>query len=849
MTTPETNAHDFSWVPIYTELAKALLPYRDRQTDLTKMLVELHGKNVPVVSTTDQDQAGKTVPLKEIDPFTFYASFNRGITRVNRRAILSHFKETFALKSAVPEDFDGVPIVNLQASWFFPYKAKREKDDVPSLWKLAEQVIQGPPEKLDPKLYERCLQIKGVGPAKLSMGMFWLSPHQYIAWDANNKTLFEQKHISSDIKTLAGYLKLLNDVNAKLGSNYPEISREAWALSNVSPRQYWAGGFQWGDTSKLEEFIEGNYWQIGWKKDADNRAAKKTWAFFEQLKVSDEFAIKGYGGRNDLVIHYVGEVVDKTQDGVLHLRRIERPLYKGKAPKGLVETSWFDTLVPIRPQLIIDTIFHGQGPVTDESEDEPTVAAPHSSPLNLVLYGPPGTGKTFQTVDRAVAIIDPGFSGDRTERKRRFDDLYAQGRIEFVTFHQSYSYEDFVEGIRPVLDTDEESDSPRYECRPGAFKRLSINALFDCLQESQGGRAHVPFDVLWNALLEKIETEPDARYPGLSERTSYQLSLTLRGNIEGNNVISNKTFLCTRKVLEPVFDAKRAQDSITVAEVMEIAERGCHSQFVAAVFNELRRIEKARFAGKPHPQSTLHSAEQRSQAVQRFLDERKKSGYQLKPEAQWNKYVLVIDEINRGNISKILGELITLLEPDKRLRAGMNESSLTVTLPYSGEKFAVPSNLYVLATMNTADKSIALVDIALRRRFLFKELGVDLELCAGLTEEMRLALAELNRRIVLRKDRDHQIGHAYFMNVTDEASFDENCRRQIIPLLQEYFYNDWDGLRYVLGEGPAGVFIRKSLGSEAPEARNRWQWFFDDGKTEINCLKALISNYNKTTPA
>ncbi len=257
-------------------------------------------------------------------------------------------------------------------------------------------------------------------------------------------------------------------------------------------------------------------------------------------------------------------------------------------------------------------------------------------------------------------------------------------------------------------------------------------------------------------------------------------------------------------------------------------------------------MEKSRFQGKVQPrQQTAYSEEEKAETVQRFLTDGEKSGYQMKLESQWNEYVLVIDEINRGNISKILGELITLIEPDKRLRTGDNQNSLVVTLPYSAERFAVPANLHVLATMNTADKSIALVDVALRRRFEFEELKVDLSVCKQLTRSMRSALQELNRRIVLRKDRDHQIGHAYFVSVTDDASFNQRFRSQIIPLLQEYFYNDWEGLRYILGENSSaeGLFIRKISGAEVKEARTKWQWFFDAGADDMNCLDALCGNY------
>lgn len=835
----------FSWIPMYTELAKKILPYRNRQSELIQLLKELGAEGIPAGSTFDKDDKGTKIPLTTIDPFTFYTCFNRNLTVENKRKILTHLKAKLQLQSEVPTDFDGIPVVQALAAWFFPFKSDRKPDDIPSLWTLAESVVAKPPEELDPKLFERCLQILSVGPAKLTMGMFWLNPKHYIACDANNRELFERNGINGEIKNLSMYLQLIEQVNEKLGTDYPQISRDAVKSPNKVDKQYWAGGFQWGETSKLEEFIQGNFWKLGWDKNEQNPAAKKNWDYFQQVKVGDEFAIKGLGGRNDLRVHYIGEVTGKTEDGVLKLQKLDRPLYKDKGPKGLTGATWFDTLVPIKSQEIIDAVFHGERPTNEPAEDSSAIVD-IASDINVILYGPPGTGKTYETIERSVKLIAPDFSGDHAAHKRKFDDLRREGRVEFITFHQSYSYEDFIEGIRPVVDVSEESGSPRYECRPGAFKRLACNALFDCLETAEAAKQLVPFDVLWKALLSQIESDPEAKYPGLSEKTSYQLTVTPKGNLEGVNVISDKRFLCSRKILEQVFNAKRSQDSVTVSDVMEVVARGCHSQLVAAVFNELRRVEKSQFAGKTQlQQHTAYSEEEKAEAVQRYLADGEKSGYQLKPESQWNQYVLVIDEINRGNISKILGELITLIEPDKRLRTGDNQNTLVVTLPYSGERFAVPANLHVLATMNTADKSIALVDVALRRRFDFKELAVDLSVCKQLTGSMRSALQELNRRIVLRKDRDHQIGHAYFVSVADDASFNQRFRSQIIPLLQEYFYNDWEGLRYILAENSTaeGLFIRKVSGSEVKEARTKWQWFFDAGTAGMNCLEALCSNY------
>lgn len=295
---------------------------------------------------------------------------------------------------------------------------------------------------------------------------------------------------------------------------------------------------------------------------------------------------------------------------------------------------------------------------------------------------------------------------------------------------------------------------------------------------TEAARGLIPFDDLWKALVAKIESDPEATYPGLTDKTSYRLALTTRGNIEGTNEISGKMFLCSREVLEQVFAARRSAKTVTTTDVIETVGRGCHSHLVAAVFNELKRIETAqRPVLKSATKPVVYSDDDKASVVQRFLRDGESAGYQLKPRREWRRYVLIIDEINRGNISKIFGELITLIEEDKRLGG---DNPLVVTLPYSDDRFVVPANLHLLGTMNTADKSIALVDLALRRRFDFEELRTDFKVCSGLTPVMLTVLEQLNRRITLRKDRDHQIGHAYFIKVSDEAGFNAKFRRQII---------------------------------------------------------------------
>jgi hypothetical protein len=273
---------------------------------------------------------------------------------------------------------------------------------------------------------------------------------------------------------------------------------------------------------------------------------------------------------------------------------------------------------------------------------------------NLILYGPPGTGKTYNSVNVAVSIIEEKeikekwTEEDYKNNKPTFDELTKKGRIEFITFHQSYSYEEFVEGIKPEID--ENTKQVIYNIKPGIFKEIV-------------GKAKIDLD---------------------------------------------------------------------------------------------------------------------------------------------NKYVLIIDEINRGNVSKIFGELITLIENDKRIG---EDTELMVTLPYSKEIFGIPPNLYIIGTMNTADRSVEALDTALRRRFGFIEYEPDLS-CIGEPVDgidLKLLLKTMNERIELVKDRDHRIGHSYLMKVKTKKALIDAFKNNIIPLLQEYFFSDWGKIRMILGDTFIGI--------------------------------------------
>lgn len=428
--------------------------------------------------------------------------------------------------------------------------------------------------------------------------------------------------------------------------------------------------------------------------------------------------------------------------------------------------------------------------------------------MNTILYGPPGTGKTFFCFQKAVDICD---GKAPAEPMARFEELRQAGRIEFVTFHQSFSYEEFVEGLRPVLDEKVENGA-RYEIRDGIFKQIARRAAHPFKPRE------TDFERLWHGLVQDIEDKTLSELAGLSPHTHFRLSVDENHRtIWGENAKTerkNRFFKCSPQTARLIWEKTRDFPVVNSGDVRRIADLQQPAGFVAVVVNQLKLRERAPLAP---------------------------NGQNAPP------FVLIIDEINRGNISKIFGELITLLEPDKRLGAA---HSLRVRLPYSQENFGVPSNLFVLATMNTADKSLALLDIALRRRFVFEEVRPDFDLpilAEQLTDEMRAVLKQLNARLMAILDREHRIGHAFFMQVNrDCANFNAVFGRSIVPLLQEFFYSDWQGLREVLGENGKGNIVGKVPEIAGISPRTNFAWWSDLDWPTPDFLAVLARNYGVT---
>ena len=463
--------------------------------------------------------------------------------------------------------------------------------------------------------------------------------------------------------------------------------------------------------------------------------------------------------------------------------------------------------------------------------------------LNTILYGPPGTGKTYHTVTNAVAIIEQSpvariitecaMPAGRKQVRERFEGYRASGQVKSVTFHQSFSYEDFVEGIKPVLGATDTESNVSYELRDGVFKAMCLSARSALKLRSESGHAHPVIEesvrdnaTFWKASIGYYtDPEDDAIFDYCMENDVFAMGWgegvdmadaqtveAMAGRLKDNGVNTDGRVLTFLRYLrlemkkgDLVFvsegnDTVRAIGIVDGDYFMNKDAPIRYKQFrkVKWIYKNLE-LPVADFYGNAFTQGTLWRLKPHLVRRGYFAPPVKKSG-----EAD-QRYVLVIDEINRGNIAAIFGELITLIEEDKR--EGMLEA-VSVRLPYSKtDDFSVPPNLHILGTMNTADRSVEALDTALRRRFSFVEMPSKPELIdqpEDLTVDLRLLLTTMNARIEQLLDRDHHIGHSYFMGIANAAEPEAELKRvfknKVLPLLEEYFYGDAVKVGMVLGK-------------------------------------------------
>ena len=678
-----------TWIPFYKEFAEKLLQF---QTDRKKLLKLIYNNRATLLVDYLHDEGGKDDLCTDIDPFTTFGIFNRGISQENRIGSAKLFKKLLNISANVPSDFVGIPVLNNQKSNFFGFRRNREANDIDNLWSLFVKVVKKENFEDEYNIVIRQYIIR----VNITMALFWIRPEDFLAFDSTNRAYLKEQYgviLPNKAPEYSEYMSILDDIKEKM---------------------------------KKGVIKEKTFYELS--ANANN------------------------GGSDD------------------------------------VEQTWYDDVV-----------------LTWERRK------------NVVLYGAPGTGKTYDVPELAVRLCDPALMAtipSREEIVNRYNQLKTEKRIAFTTFHQSLDYEDWIEGLRPVVN---ENNQVTYEIESGIFKKLCEEAERPVVKDKQVGIADNA--VVWKVSLAGTGDNPvrsdcmknsyirigwDGYGPVISDETDWSVY-----NGEGKQILD--AYINKMKIGDIVMSCYSSQTIDAIGVVVGDYE-------FEDKFPNYKRVRRVNWLVKNINENIVEMNDGKTMTlgtVYRLnsitLDNVKsileKYDTSSKMEENDKAYVMVIDELNRGNVSKVFGELITLLEADKR-KGRINAES--VVLPYSKKAFHIPNNVYLIATMNTADRSLGSLDYAIRRRFAFiaeKPFGLEVE---GFNEDLfekvsslfvknfdeykesgwdpTMKLEPADTLSEEYKPEDVWIGHSYFL-MQDEEGEDNTSNRllyEIIPLLEEY---------------------------------------------------------------
>lgn len=844
----------FTWIPIYEEIAHKILAFENRQAELLELLGKLRAEGLKVIQLNDRDANDKVIPLAEMDPLTFFASFNRSSVP-GRQAILQRLKATWNLTSPVPDDFAGIPLANAQNSWAFAYAADREPTDVPILWRVAREAVEKNWQTFDQNLFNEALGISQMGLARMSMSLFWMKPRNYLSLDKNTRAYFEQRGIVCQSKTAAGYVSWMEKVVAKAGDNFPQISHDAYqafggeetgpadgdgeeplVLKETAPtnpkRRYWTlsageGGEMW------EDFYQHGIAAIGWdelgdltayKSKEDLRAKLKElwptdtdkkndthacWQFAQEIAVGDIiFAKQGFTKLLGYGVVEGAYVFDKQRSHYQHIHKVkwhskgewEMPEDSRMALKTLTDvTRWPDFVKKIGKTagLVI-----GEDPVPASHGQLPQGLAYwwlNANPKIWDIRGAPvGTVNTYTTHNEA---------GNKRQKYKHFSAVKPGDLVlGYVTSPEKeiVALCEITKGLH-TTDEGEVIEIKKIEefKEPVTWAELrSAPELKHCepIQSNQGSLFSVTeeeYDFIRSIIDERNIVAPAEKVAVFSKADA--LAGLFMPEAQLDLILSR---LKQKKAL--VLQGPPGVGKTFVAKRLAYALMGQKDdRHVAMVqFHPSYGYEDFIQGYRPSRGGGL---ERRDGVFYEFARLARND-----PDRGW---FFIIDEINRGNLAKIFGELLMLLEADKR---GPDH---VVSLTYSekGEQFYLPKNLHVIGTMNTADRSLAMVDYALRRRFAFVTLEPAVNtnafgewlIAAGaskvLLDQIRTGVVVLNAAI--EKERDlgerFRIGHSFFCpspgQKPTEQWYRDIIQTEIKPLLEEY-YDSKDRVENLISE-------------------------------------------------
>lgn len=522
------------------------------------------------------------------------------------------------------------------------------------------------------------------------------------------------------------------------------------------------------------------------------------YAFHKIIKPGDIVIVKkgisellGYGAVTSDYFY------DETRDSYQKCRKVDWKL-KGNwkidinlPVKTLTDITKYPTEDPIYSkyyELLLGIMEDNSSSKNESMDDNNTYYAP----LNQILYGPPGTGKTYKTILEAAKIVTGNETINYDEALRVFNEN-LNNQIEFITFHQNYSYEDFIQGLRPDIT---QNNHLSFERTDGVFMQIAVNALFEFYKAFQSRDnifklKNIDVNEVYIDFFKSLKLKQE--FKTKTKKTIYIDSFTKNQNIIFKYSEASKPATISSERLLKLFNVFKSVEEINnINEDIRNVIGGCDAtvyytslrEFIDFYNKYRENLKEIGYVEDDYAEEDYVELNYDDVSYERKKELLSKISFNdLKSidKEDVKNYVIIIDEINRANISRVFGELITLIEEDKRSHGKI---PMRVTLP-SGDSFIVPSNLYIIGTMNTADKSISLLDIALRRRFEFIPMYPN-SLIEGINSPT--VLETINAEIIKRKGHDFTIGHAYFMG--EEYSLEKTINNKVIPLLLEYFMND-----------------------------------------------------------
>lgn len=790
----------FTWVPTHKELTKYLLTKEHYQEDIIKIL-----DAVGIDPLNDQEPKGQTIKLQEIEPFTFFCYIYKYGDARRLQNIQNIAKE---LNLTIPTDERGVPSAYAQKVWLFPYKYNRVNNEIKRLWQFFKDALN---KSITDDKFADILTINNVGKVKITEGLFYIMPEDYFPINGPAKDFLKEKlNISPEFNSYSEYQNILRQIKEKTDKPFYELSFDAWKWNHEKSK------------SQSNEKVLFNIFD-SFEIYLGNLLSFKNNPLYSKAQISGKV-----GGTKSMVLKFWKRHFDEEFNPLeINLKKLEwlHNLTLGTYPGTFTGKQNFRDFIKIL-----------------------MMKYDQNYPLNQILYGPPGTGKTYNTINESLKILEPDFYNENEHNRealnKRFKELLikdfdnTKGQIAFCTFHQSFSYEDFVEGIKPKTN---ENKDVYYEIEDGIFKNICqlANSSISASKFQKENKLSWDEDQFKKASFYKLSLgeakNPDDRAIYEYCRDNSVIALGFGDDTNLSNMSESEIYEKCEELELGIGTAQRLSYFIHYLKQGSYVVVSNGNRYVRCLgkvigdyefveespisYHHFRKVEWL-FVDENIPVEEIYDRNFSQKTIYKLDENKLKSdffvnkGQHAKKETKREKdYVLVIDEINRGNVSSIFGELITLIEPDKR--AGGKEE-LEVILPYSKEPFKVPHNVYLVGTMNTADRSIEALDTALRRRFAFIEKPPISKLILtegdsgkvnGIVDgiNLKVLLDTINGRIEKLIDKDHKIGHSYFLKVNDNKSLINCFENEVIPLLEEYFFGDYGKIGLVLGDS----FIKK----------------------------------------